>query len=435
MIDIRDPATENGLACDCTCTCCGDRLVARQGKINKGWSFAHEGGADCAGAIESALHKAAKQILEEEKILHVGRYYPMRIASSEFYSLLNETINKYRKDLQYIGSKIEIYRHFVNETLVDAFMIADSKCAISSYSLSDVISEVNAEGSLRRPDVSATTHNGKQLYVEFVVTNACDETKIAELKKLGVATIQINLSPLAQMEFTMDDVRNVIVNGYEPSNIKFSIDREWLVKPKYIQDADAITNELLNAAINKFKELKAEEEAQRQKANENRTEWTFKPKADIPSAAIISNIKTIYFMRTTIYIDQKDANASIWWDYSESVGLEISKIIQGLGAEKITHDRWIINGVNVLADIREAFTKKELEIRRQNNEVSYHLQNQDDRTSLNRKHTEPVNRSKNPIDIEMETKAIVAKHSHIVNYQWRRQKINEELLSLGYPLI
>lgn len=34
LIAIRDAA--NGLTCDCICLCCGDRLIARQGEINKG---------------------------------------------------------------------------------------------------------------------------------------------------------------------------------------------------------------------------------------------------------------------------------------------------------------------------------------------------------------------------------------------------------------
>lgn len=52
----------NGLACQCICPGCGSPLIARQGNIK--WCFAHSVNNDCNG--ETALHKAAKQILVQE---------------------------------------------------------------------------------------------------------------------------------------------------------------------------------------------------------------------------------------------------------------------------------------------------------------------------------------------------------------------------------
>ncbi len=56
----------SGLACGCFCPGCGDRMVARKGPI-KIHHFAHEGGSDCAGGLETTLHLAAKALLSKER--------------------------------------------------------------------------------------------------------------------------------------------------------------------------------------------------------------------------------------------------------------------------------------------------------------------------------------------------------------------------------
>ena len=64
LLHISD--VPNGLACGCVCPACGDRLVARQGPVRE-HHFAHAGGNDCGRAVETALHRAAKEILERRK--------------------------------------------------------------------------------------------------------------------------------------------------------------------------------------------------------------------------------------------------------------------------------------------------------------------------------------------------------------------------------
>lgn len=51
-----------GKSCDCVCPDCEKPLIARQGNINT-WCFSHAIQMDCSG--EGALHRAAKQILED----------------------------------------------------------------------------------------------------------------------------------------------------------------------------------------------------------------------------------------------------------------------------------------------------------------------------------------------------------------------------------
>src|SRR5690606_7199400 len=55
-----------GLACNCTCLGCGRPMVARHG-AELAHHFAHHGvaGLTCTSAGETALHKFAKQVLNE----------------------------------------------------------------------------------------------------------------------------------------------------------------------------------------------------------------------------------------------------------------------------------------------------------------------------------------------------------------------------------
>ena len=59
---------KSGLACDCRCPGCGVRLVARKGPV-KEHHFAHYNSVPCRVAVETALHKLAKQILNQRREL------------------------------------------------------------------------------------------------------------------------------------------------------------------------------------------------------------------------------------------------------------------------------------------------------------------------------------------------------------------------------
>ena len=59
---------ESGLACRCVCPGCKDRLVARKG-LEKAPHFAHHGEVPCGHALESALHKLAKEVIDERREL------------------------------------------------------------------------------------------------------------------------------------------------------------------------------------------------------------------------------------------------------------------------------------------------------------------------------------------------------------------------------
>jgi hypothetical protein len=66
MVHIDEVA--NGLACDCVCLKCGGKLVGRHGDVRQ-HHFSHYLAIDGVGCTETALHKAAKEIIQQEKCL------------------------------------------------------------------------------------------------------------------------------------------------------------------------------------------------------------------------------------------------------------------------------------------------------------------------------------------------------------------------------
>ena len=57
----------NGNDCGCICPHCKSKLCAKNGGTSEKMihHFAHQSGADCIGAIESALHKMAKDVMKD----------------------------------------------------------------------------------------------------------------------------------------------------------------------------------------------------------------------------------------------------------------------------------------------------------------------------------------------------------------------------------
>ena len=61
----------NGKNCDCICPHCKSELIAKNGGEQKIHHFAHSNGADCSGAIESALHLMAKEVLLKTQSIYL----------------------------------------------------------------------------------------------------------------------------------------------------------------------------------------------------------------------------------------------------------------------------------------------------------------------------------------------------------------------------
>lgn len=144
----------SGLNCDCRCASCDDRLVAKKGAI-KEHHFAHACGSECATALETALHFAAKQILESKREIFLPAVILDCKRSSSVIQLTNE---------QLVG--------------------------LENVSLERKIGQII-------PDVIATA-NGQRLSIEIRVTHPVDLLKLKRISELGLSTLEIDLSKVAR---------------------------------------------------------------------------------------------------------------------------------------------------------------------------------------------------------------------------------------------
>ena len=62
---VHIDSVPKGFSCGCKCPRCESPLQAKNGGYERAHHFAHKDGADCVGAVESAIHCLAKEILKE----------------------------------------------------------------------------------------------------------------------------------------------------------------------------------------------------------------------------------------------------------------------------------------------------------------------------------------------------------------------------------
>ncbi len=88
----------NGNDCGCICPHCKGKLCAKNGGDGEKMihHFAHLSGADCVGAVESALHKMAKDILLETKCVYLPDRFDGR--SGELHHFDHVEVESYDKD-------------------------------------------------------------------------------------------------------------------------------------------------------------------------------------------------------------------------------------------------------------------------------------------------------------------------------------------------
>lgn len=177
-----------GKACGCICPSCKSPLVAKHAlKKLVTPHFSHLPGQNCLYGRESAIHFAAKQLIEE----HHKLYIPDR------------TVKVYVVD--------EMGReHSPERTLVSAGLKD-----FSSVRLEQNISDF-------RPDLVATTINGNDLLVEIAVTHFVNDIKQKKIENHGTAAIEIDASEVPILNF--DALAQLL---FEPSS-----HAEWLFHPR-----------------------------------------------------------------------------------------------------------------------------------------------------------------------------------------------------------
>ncbi len=181
-----------GKACGCICPSCNSPLIARHAlkcsaKRSVTPHFAHQADANCVYGRESAIHLAAKQLIEEHRKLylpdHVVRIY-----------VVDEMGNEHKPQRTLVSAGLKVF---------------------SSVRLEQSISDF-------RPDLIATTVNGNDLLIEIAVTSFVDELKQKKIENYGTAAIQIDASKIPVVNF--DALTKLL---FEPSS-----NVEWLFHPK-----------------------------------------------------------------------------------------------------------------------------------------------------------------------------------------------------------
>lgn len=98
---VEIDSVPNGKNCGCRCPYCKTSLIARNGGNIREHHFAHENDADCGHAVESALHKLAKEVIEKEKSVCLPSYYKEGFPTG-FVTLHDVKVEEYDNQLKII---------------------------------------------------------------------------------------------------------------------------------------------------------------------------------------------------------------------------------------------------------------------------------------------------------------------------------------------
>lgn len=158
---------ESGLICNCVCMNCNQRLVAKKGMKNI-HHFAHYNSEECEGAFESALHHAAKEIIKNSKTFAIP----------------------------------DIYLQFIDSYKEPLLLEENKVITVDKISLEKRISDVI-------PDIILEV-NGHMLFVEIYVTHKIDSDKLRKIKRLGISTIEIDLSAVDD-NMSKEELENLLI--------------------------------------------------------------------------------------------------------------------------------------------------------------------------------------------------------------------------------
>lgn len=190
-----------GKDCGCVCVECGQPLVASN-KVPRVVAkyFRHDSGADCPGGYESAIHRAAKEVLLRLKRVSLpGRRERVRLTARD-------------------GKEFE--------------RIVEIKPR--SVTADEAWEELWQDGM--RPDVVYKVGE-RILYLEILVSHAVDQEKQAQIRERNIAALEIDLSDLPRS--ALADMA-----GFERRVCASFSSRDWLHFPKFEERLLAARQEL-----------------------------------------------------------------------------------------------------------------------------------------------------------------------------------------------
>lgn len=189
LVHVNDVST--GLSCNCFCPHCKSELVAKNDGNRRVHHFAHINGSDCVGAIESALHKMAKDILKEHKLVMLPAVHR------------NET-----------GRQM-------------------SFCKVEAEAFDKELS--------LRPDCVGYRENGQFVWIEFKRTHEVDVKKAGKIVSAKIDCVEIDLN---SCELDPIKVRHFIETCTE--------NRKWIYNYEVLQEIqdDEEKNRFRHAGLN-----------------------------------------------------------------------------------------------------------------------------------------------------------------------------------------
>lgn len=214
-----------GKACNCVCSGCGQSLYAKHClDSNVTPHFAHAPGVDCQTGYMTAVHRAAQQLIEQERQLFLP-YLPAKLSIRDAMGQLHEVSELLVQ---------EGVQQFVRVTLEQSL------------------------GAIR-PDISAESADLGCILIEIAVTCFVDEAKLDKARALGLPLLEIDFSELRDVNFVV--LRDIL---FTTSSLK-----TWLFHP-LLQPAENALRAMLQPTFEAAKKaaatLKVESDRQRVEA-------------------------------------------------------------------------------------------------------------------------------------------------------------------------
>lgn len=221
-----------GKDCGCICPACSELLVSKHCTNEKVTPhFAHYTATDCVGAYESALHLAAKQLIEQERHL----FFPRLVAQV---------------------------------TAIDAKNVPQTLSQLLRPEGVQPLAEVYVEQQVGviRPDLKVSCVSQGEVLVEILVTHAVSEEKLVKVRQLGMPMLEFDLSGIS--EPTFDALRQVLFQESYAAKWLYHPDRTAVEQAQYEQ----LQNRLANIEALVLREEAAAREEARKRAEAAR-EW------------------------------------------------------------------------------------------------------------------------------------------------------------------
>ncbi len=186
---------ENGLKCRCICPACHGNLIAKNKGELRGHHFAHHASIEGENCSETALHRAAKQLVADHKNI--------RLPSPGLWP-------------DHFEPGCLQFTHVELERRMD---IAD----LNEWIVADCLG----------------SHDSGEVVIEIAVRHHVDEEKTNKLQHLNLPAMEIDISDWATVAWTWERLTDAVLNEAQR--------RHWLYLPEWFQ-AKYFSNQVVSTS-------------------------------------------------------------------------------------------------------------------------------------------------------------------------------------------